>query len=560
MNEIVQREFDSLMELARGRCRDRQEMDTIRKAFEFADEAHKGVLRHTGEPFIVNSLQVAKIVVAKVGLGYKSICAALLEDVVETTDYGTEDLRRLFGDKIASLVEGLVNIDAILGPEIQGAALSEDPESVQAENLKRILLCMGDDVRVVLIKLADRLQCMRNLDSIPEARREKILGDTMMFFIPLAHRLGLYSIKSELENIWLKYVHPQEFRDIEERTDKDVAARSRELDAFIEPIAESLLEKGFKFTIKKRIKTPYSIWYKMRTKQVPFEQIYDLYAVRIVFDPDTDDLGKERDKAFIIYSTVSSMYKGKDSRFRDWIRHPKANGYEALHLTVMSNAGFWVEVQIRSRRMDDIAEKGIAAHWAYKNDGYLSESDSQMDRWLAKVQDILGSDNVNALDLLDLIEDNIFANDIVVFTPKGEQRCISKGSTALDFAYKVHTNVGNHAIAAKINSKLVPLSRVLKAGDQVEILTAKNAKPKPEWLSFLQTRSARRKMLDTLRADYPGLYSKAEEIMQKSAGLTSEVIPLKIHLRGQDRPGLIEDIENALKRIDGIESVEISKI
>lgn len=560
MNEKVQSEFDSLMELARGRCGDRQEMDTIRKAFEFADEAHKGVLQHSGEPFIVNSLQVAKIVVAKVGLGYKSICAALLEDVVENTDYTTDDLRGLFGDKIASLVEGLVNIDAILGQEKQGSVLPEDPESVQAENLKRILLCMGDDVRVVLIKLADRLQCMRKLDSIPEAKREKILSDTMMFFIPLAHRLGLYSIKSELENIWLKYVHPREFRDIEERTDKDVAARSRELDAFIEPIAESLLEKGFKFTIKKRIKTPYSIWYKMRTKQVPFEQIYDLYAVRIVFDPETDDLGKERDKAFIIYSTVSSMYRGKDSRFRDWIRHPKANGYEALHLTVMSNAGFWVEVQIRSRRMDDIAEKGIAAHWAYKNDGYLSESDSQMDRWLAKVQDILGSDNASALDLLDLIEDNIFANDIVVFTPKGEQRGISKGSTALDFAYNVHTNVGNHAIAAKVNSKLAPLSRVLKAGDQVEILTANKAKPKPEWLSFLQTRSARRKMLDTLRSDYPDLYLQAEEILRKSAGATSEVIPMKIHLRGHDRPGLIEDIEKALKRIDGIESVEISKI
>ena len=560
MNEKVQREFDSLMELAHGRCRNRQEMDTIRKAFEFASEAHKGVLQHSGEPFIINSIQVAKIVVSKVGLGYKSICAALLEDVVESTDFTTDDLRGLFGDKIANLVEGLVNIDVILSSETPGTALPDDSESAQAENLKRILLCMGDDVRVVLIKLADRLQCMRKLDDIPEAKREKMLSDTMMFFIPLAHRLGLYSIKSELENIWLRYVHPLEYKEIEERTDKDVAVRTRELDAFIEPIAESLLEKGFKFTIKKRIKTPYSIWYKMRTKQVPFEQIYDLYAVRIVFDPETEDIGKERDKAFIIYSTVSSMYRGKDSRFRDWIRHPKANGYEALHLTVMSNAGFWVEVQIRSRRMDDIAEKGIAAHWAYKNDGYLSESDNQMDRWLAKVQDILGSDNVNALELLDLIEDNVFASDIVVFTPKGEQRSISKGSTALDFAYKVHTSVGNHAIAAKVNSKLAPLSRVLKAGDQVEIITANNAKPKPEWLTFLQTSSARRKMLDTLRADYPELYLLAEEILCKADGGTAKVIPLKIHLCGKDRPGLAEEIEKSLKQIDGIESVEISKI
>ena len=491
MTPEVRQEFDALMDLARGRCRNSKEMDMVRKAFNFAYEAHKGVMQHTGKPFILYSMEVAKIVVTNVGLGYKSICAALLLGVIEDTDYTLDDVRRIFGDKIASLVEGLTNISNIL--ESDSAVISspeDDAERIQAENLKRILLSMGDDVRVVLIKLADRLQCMRSLDTMPEAKREKILADTMSIFIPLAHRLGLYSIKSEMENIWLRYVHPDEYKEIEARIDTDLVSRSRELDAFIEPIANALLDKGFRFTIKKRIKTPYSIWYKMKTKHVPFEQIYDLYAVRIIFDPQTDDLKEERDKAFVIYSTVTSLYRDKDSRFRDWIRHPKKNGYEALHITVMSNSGFWVEVQIRSRRMDDIAEKGIAAHWAYKNDGYLSEADNEMDRWLAKVQEVLSSDNIDSLELLDIIQDNISTSEIVVFTPKGEQRSIEKGSTALDFAYKVHTDVGNHAIAAKVNSKLVPLYKVLKSGDQVEIITAVNAQPKIQWLRFLHTRSA----------------------------------------------------------------------
>ncbi|MBR5905280.1 MAG: bifunctional (p)ppGpp synthetase/guanosine-3',5'-bis(diphosphate) 3'-pyrophosphohydrolase [Bacteroidales bacterium] len=560
MSGTLKKEYDSLMELARGRCRDKQEMDMVRKAYQVASEAHKGVLLHNGEPFVLHSVEVAKIVVANVGLGYKSICAALLVDVVEQTDYTVEHVRSMFGDKIAELVEGLANINNILDTESVVNPSGVYSEDVQAENLKRMLLNMGNDVRVVLIKLADRLECMRNLDDMPESKREKVLTETMGIFIPLAHRLGLYTIKSELENIWLRYVHPDEYNEIVRRTDTGLANRIKELDDFIEPIANALLEKGFRFAVKKRIKTPYSIWHKMKTKHVPFEQIYDLYAVRIIFDPETDDIVKERDKAFVIYSTVTSLYKGKDSRFRDWIRHPKKNGYEALHMTVMSQSGIWVEVQVRSRRMDDIAEKGIAAHWAYKNEGYLSEADTQMDRWLAKVQEILNSDSIDALELLDLLQDNFSNSEIVVFTPKGEQRSIPKGSTALDFAYKIHTKVGNHAIAAKVNQKLVPLSKTLRSGDQVEIITAVNAQPKLEWLTFLNTRSAKRKMMEWIREHAPKDVEQAEILLNSGAEEEPAELPIKIMLQGHDRPGLAEEIENALKKIDGIENVVISNI
>ena len=560
MSMTLKKEYDSLMELARGRCRDKQEMDMIRKAYEFASEAHKGVLLHSGQPFVLHSVEVAKIVVANVGLGYKSICTSLLVDVVEQTDYTVDHVRSMFGDKIAELVEGLVNINKILDTEVVVGPSGLYSEDAQAESLKRMLLSMGGDIRVVLIKLADRLECMRNLDDMPENKRERVLAETMGIFIPLAHRLGLYSIKSELENIWLRYVHPDEYNEIVKLTDSGLADRIKELDDFIEPIASALLEKGFRFAVKKRIKTPYSIWHKMKTKHVPFEQIYDLYAVRIIFDPETDDIVKERDKAFVIYSTVTSLYKGKDSRFRDWIRHPKKNGYEALHMTVMSNGGIWVEVQVRSRRMDDIAEKGIAAHWAYKDDGYLSEADTQMDRWLAKVQEILNSDSIDALELLDLVQDNFSNSEIVVFTPKGEQRSIPKGSTALDFAYKIHTKVGNHAIAAKVNQKLVPLSKTLRSGDQVEIITAVNGTPKPEWLTFLNTRSAKRKLMEWLKENAPGEADRVEQLLNSGVEDEPEGLPFKISLQGRNRPGLAEEIENALKKIDGIDGVVISNV
>lgn len=562
MSNNAAKEYEAFMKLADGRCRDEQEKALIREAYNVASEAHKGVRLHSGKPYIIRPLEVASIVVADIGLGCKSMCAALLFDVVENTDYTIEDVAHQFGDKIAALVEGLVNINNILDSDDTEGHPDSDSESVQAENFKRILLSMGNDVRVVLIKLADLLQRCRNLSSIPEERREKMLSETMSIFIPLAHRLGLYSIKSELENIWLRYSRPKEYQEIERRIDKDLDIRTRELDEFIAPIAATLKADGVSFTIKKRIKTPYSIWYKMRNKKVPFEQIYDLYAVRIIFDPGTENRKDERDMAFQVMSAVSQFYPSKTNRMRNWIDQPKNNGYEALHMTVMSNAGIWVEVQIRSRRMDDIAEKGIAAHWNYKNDGYLSESDSKMDLWLAKVQEILSSDSIDSLELLDIIQDDIVTNEIVVFTPKGEQRSIAKGATALDFAYKVHTNVGNQAIAAKVNMKLAPLSRVLMAGDQVEIITAKNAHPKPEWVRFLHTRSAKRKLLDWLRANAPEDLPRAEGILHPKgpAAPAPSIIPVRIVLRGYNRAGLADEIENALKRIDGIEDVVVSDV
>lgn len=497
---MIDKGYASLMEAARPRLRNEEQVQMVRKAFEFANQAHKNVRRRSGEPYIIHPIEVAKIVVSDIGLGCKSICAALLHDVVEDTGYTVEDIRSLFGDKIASLVDGLTKIKTVLDNEDRkGVTMST--ESLQAENFKRILLTLNDDVRVALIKLADRLHNCRTIEYMPEHKRDKILSETMFIFIPLAHRLGLYGVKSEMENIWLKYKEPEEYKEITEKINRNIAEREEDIDEFIKPIDEALKTAGYSFTIRKRIKTPYSIWYKMHNKHVPFEQIFDLYAVRIVFTPKLDGPQNERDQAYLIFSTITNLYRENVSRRRDWIAQPKNNGYEALHCTLMSHAGVWVEVQIRSRRMDDIAEKGIAAHWAYKKDGYISENDSEMDKWLAQVHDILLSNDVSALELLDIIHKDLVSSEIVVFTPKGDQKSIINGATALDFAYMIHTHIGNAAIAAKVNMKLVPLSQPLKSGDQVEIITAANAVPKMEWLQFLQTRYARSKVIEYFRAD-----------------------------------------------------------
>lgn len=497
---MIDKGYASLMEAARPRLRNEEQVQMVRKAFEFANQAHKNVRRRSGEPYIIHPIEVAKIVVSDIGLGCKSICAALLHDVVEDTGYTVEDIRSLFGDKIASLVDGLTKIKTVLDNEDRkGVTMST--ESLQAENFKRILLTLNDDVRVALIKLADRLHNCRTIEYMPEHKRDKILSETMFIFIPLAHRLGLYGVKSEMENIWLKYKEPEEYKEITEKINRNIAEREEDIDEFIKPIDEALKAAGYSFTIRKRIKTPYSIWYKMHNKHVPFEQIFDLYAVRIVFTPKLDGPQNERDQAYLIFSTITNLYRENVSRRRDWIAQPKNNGYEALHCTLMSHAGVWVEVQIRSRRMDDIAEKGIAAHWAYKKDGYISENDSEMDKWLAQVHDILLSNDVSALELLDIIHKDLVSSEIVVFTPKGDQKSIINGATALDFAYMIHTHIGNAAIAAKVNMKLVPLSQPLKSGDQVEIITAANAVPKMEWLQFLQTRYARSKVIEYFRAD-----------------------------------------------------------
>ena len=483
--QLISREFAELRESAVRRCANQQEIDTVQKAFDFANEAHKGVRRRSGEPYIIHPIEVAKIVVNEIGLGCKSIVAALLHDVVEDTDYTVEDIRNLFGDKIATLVDGLTKIKTVLDNEDKSKV-----KSIQAENFKRILLTLNDDVRVVLIKLADRLHNCRTIEYMPEHKRDKILGETMFIFIPLAHRLGLYGIKSEMEDIWLRYKEPQAFNEIKAKINRNANDKEKQIDDFVKEISQILDKMDIDYEIRKRVKSPYSIWHKMRTKNVTFEQVFDLYAVRIIFKPRTENVKAERSQCYAIYSAITNEYDYREDRFRDWIKQPKNNGYEALHCTVMSKSGIWVEVQIRSRRMNDIAEKGIAAHWAYKREGIVSESESEMDKWIAKVQEILMNPDVNALELLDIIHNDLTASEIFVFTPKGEQKAILKGATALDFAYMIHTHIGNKAIAAKVNLRLEPLSYVLRSGDQIEIITAQNENPKREWLDFLKTRKA----------------------------------------------------------------------
>ena len=500
--EVIARDYADLKEAARKRCADLKELEVVQKAFEFANEAHKGVRRRSGEPYILHPIAVAKIVVSKIGLGYKSIVAALLHDVVEDTDYTVDDIRNLFGEKVATIVDGLTKIKTVLDNEDKA-----QQNSMQAENFKRILLTLNDDVRVVLIKLADRLHNCRTIEYMPEHKRDKILSETMFIFIPLAHRLGLYEVKSEMEDIWLRYKEPEAFNDISAKINRNITDKEKEINAFIIPIEEALNKSGFKFEIKTRVKTPYSIWHKMQTKGITFDQIYDLYAVRIIFDPGygTSPLEKplesERDQCYHIFSIITGIYRYKADRVRDWVKYPKNNGYEALHCTLMSNSGIWIEVQIRSTRMNDIAEKGIAAHWAYKKDGFADENENEMDKWIVKVKEILVNPDVNALELLDLIHNDLIKTDIMVFTPKGEQRSIEKGATALDFAYAIHSQIGNKAIAAKVNLRLVPLSYVLKTGDQVEIITAENEKPKREWLNFLKTPKAKKFVLDHLKSE-----------------------------------------------------------
>ena len=483
--ELISRAWEVLKASAQKRCADEDELAVVRQAFDFANHAHHNVRRRSGEPYMLHPIAVAQIVVDDIGLGYKSIAAALLHDVVEDTDYTVEDIRERFGDRIALLVDGLTKIKNVL-----------DAPSMQAENFKRILLTLNDDVRVVLIKLADRLHNCRTIEHMPEHKRDKILSETMFIFIPLAHRLGLYSIKTEMENIWLRFKEPEAYEDVKSRIEKSVAEKGREMADFVLPIEEALTRAGFHFEIKKRIKTPYSVWHKMQTKGISFEEVYDLYAIRIIFDTDPRSAESERDQCYHIFSIVTGIYRYMPERLRDWVKHPKSNGYEALHCTLLSPSGVWVEVQIRTRRMDDIAEKGFAAHWIYKQHGTMGEGDYEMDAWLDRIKEILSNPDVNAVELLDMVHNDLTTSDIYVFTPKGEQRSLPKGSTALDFAYAIHTEIGSKAIAAKVNQHLVPLNAVLNTGDKVEIITAQDGKPQPEWLKFLVTHRARTVVTD----------------------------------------------------------------
>ena len=563
--EVIERDYADLKEAARKRCADQYELDQIQKAFVFANEAHKGVRRRSGEPYILHPIAVAKIVVSNIGLGYKSIIAALLHDVVEDTDYTVDDLSNLFGEKVATLVEGLTKIKTVLDNEDKA-----EKKSMQAENFKRILLTLNDDVRVVLIKLADRLHNCRTIEFMPEHKRDKILSETMFIFIPLAHRLGLYGIKSEMEDIWLRYKEPEAFNEITAKINRTVLDKDKEIDEFMAPIDSALQKAGFKFEIKKRVKTPYSIWKKMNTKGVPFDQIYDLYAVRVIFDQDPQSNETERDRCYHVFSIITSMYHYKADRMRDWVNAPKSNGYEALHCTVMSNSGIWIEVQIRSRRMNDIAEKGIAAHWAYKKDGFAGEEQSEMDKWITKVKEILVNPDLNALDLLDLIHNDLTQSEILVFTPKGEQRSIQKGATALDFAYAIHSQIGSKAIAAKANSRLVPLSYILKTGDQIEIITAENERPKKEWLRFVKTSRARRAILDQIKSERQTYIKIGKKMLEKRLSeigktLNDKVInslmeeyeifdskPEEMYFKIGCGMIILDELENKLKKYYGI--------
>lgn len=479
----------------------RKKVEKITKAFNFARHAHKGVRRLSGEPYIMHPLAVAQIVSGEIGLGSTSICAALLHDVVEDTDYTVEDIKNMFGEKIAQIVDGLTKISG---------GIFGDHASAQAENFRKLLLTMSDDIRVIIIKMADRLHNMRTLGSQPVNKRYKIAGETLYIYAPLANRLGLNAIKTELEDLSFKYEHPGEYDAIERKLAATEEKRNSIFEAFTAPIREQLDKMNFNYEIKARVKSPYSIWQKMQNKHVPFEDIFDILAVRIIFQPKKQE--EELNECFDIYVSISKIYKSHPDRLRDWVSHPKANGYQALHVTLMSPTGQWVEVQIRSQRMDEIAERGFAAHWKYKEGEHADkDSENELDKWLTTIQEILDDPQPNAIDFLDTIKLNLFASEIFVFTPKGELRTMPQDSTVLDFAFTVHTQVGSHCLGAKVNHKLVPMSYKLASGDQVEVITSKSAHVDKSWLNIVTSAKAKSKISAIIRKEEREARKKGEE-------------------------------------------------
>ncbi len=501
INDAFQRLLDNYLA-----SRHRKKVDIITKAFNFARQAHKGVRRLSGEPYIMHPIAVAQIACEEVGLGSTSICAALLHDVVEDTDYTTEDIENIFGPKIAQIVDGLT--------KISGGIFGEQA-SAQAENFKKLLLTMSDDIRVILIKICDRLHNMRTLQSQPANKQYKIAGETLYIYAPLANRLGLYKIKSELENLSFQYEHPEEYDSIKAKLANTEVSRHELFDQFTAPIEEALNKMGIKYEIKERVKSPYSIWNKMQNKHVTFEEIYDILAVRIIFTPEIRE--EEVNECFNIYVAISKIYKSHPDRLRDWLNHPKANGYQALHVTLMSKQGRWIEVQIRSDRMDEIAEQGFAAHWKYKEgtESEYTEDESELNDWLRTIKEILDDPQPDAMDFLDAIKLNLFASEIFVFTPKGEIKTMPTGCTALDFAFSIHTFLGSHCIGAKVNHKLVPLSHKLQSGDQVEILTSNSQHVQPSWINFVSTAKAKAKIQAILRRNSRDLQKQGEEMFDE---------------------------------------------
>jgi GTP diphosphokinase / guanosine-3',5'-bis(diphosphate) 3'-diphosphatase len=545
--KLIQSEYDSLVSNLL-RCNKPGDREQIEKAFKIANEAHWNMRRKSGEPYIIHPIAVAKIVNQEIGLGAKSITAALLHDVVEDTDYTLEDVERDFGPKIASLIDGLT--------KISGTYNKENSSSLQAENFRKMLLTLSDDLRVILIKIADRLHNMRTLDSMPEHKKMKVAGETIFLYAPLAHRLGLYAIKSELEDLSFKFRQPQIYEEIASKLKHSEKKNIALINKFSLPIIDKLINAGLKFDISGRPKSIFSIWKKMQSKNVPFEEIYDVLAIRIVFEPAPGI--PEKTQCWNIYSMITDTYLPKPDRLRDWISRPKPNGYEALHLTVMGPAGKWVEVQIRSKRMDEIAERGYASHWKYKGD---SEQESELDKWIKKIRIMLENPLADPIEFLDEFKMNLFSSEIMVFTPKGTLVSLPKGASALDFAYEIHTEIGNKAIGAKINYKLNPLNAVLMSGDQVEIITSDIAKPEKEWLSFVRTSKAKEAIKDALKTETTSRIQKGMEILEeklKELNVTPSAEVLKKLLLSYDvlnKDELYSGIELGTINLDNLKKI-----
>ncbi|MFA6923892.1 MAG: bifunctional (p)ppGpp synthetase/guanosine-3',5'-bis(diphosphate) 3'-pyrophosphohydrolase [Bacteroidales bacterium] len=471
----------------------------LRKALDLAIEAHKDMRRKSGEPYIYHPLDVAYIVANNIGLGVTSIVCALLHDVVEDTEYTLEDIRGMFGETIAKIIDGLTKI----------AGVFDQTTSLQAENFKKMLLTLSDDVRVILIKLADRLHNMRTLDSLSKEKQLKIASETLFLYAPLAHRFGLYEIKNELEDLGVKYIAPDVYNSITEKLAATQEVRDVYIQKFIEPVKKSLEKSGIKTRIFGRVKSVNSIWDKMKRKEIPFEEVYDLFAIRIIIDTPIE---KEKSDCWAAYSAVTDMYRPNPDRLRDWISTPKANGYESLHTTVMGPEGRWVEIQIRTERMDEVAEKGYASHWRYKE---AVSGENALDEWLKKIREQLDNSEANAVDFVDDFKLNLFAEEIFVFTPKGELRNMPVGSTALDFAYSIHTKIGNNCIGAKVNHQVVSLSYHLRSGDQIEILTSQKQKPDEEWLNYVVTAKAKTSIKDALKEERRFLSEQGKHTLEK---------------------------------------------
>jgi GTP pyrophosphokinase len=499
-NKEIVRRYRGLLRVC-NRSKSRADRNKIRKAFDVALEAHKDMRRKSGEPYIYHPLAVAKIAAEELGLGTLAIVCALLHDTVEDTYITLDDIENLFGKKERIIIDGLTKISGVF---------DHQTTSQQAENFRKMLLTLSDDVRVILIKLADRLHNMRTLDHMSREKQLKIASETLFMYAPLAHRLGLYNIKTELEDLALKFQDPEAFDDISNRLQKTQAVRTRFINQFTLPIRRALDNLGLQYEIKSRTKSVFSIWNKIHQKGVPFEEIYDLFAIRIIIKSDEEH---EKSDCWRVYAAVSDQYQPSPERLRDWISIPKSSGYEALHTTVMSPTGKWVEVQIRSERMDEMAEKGYAAHWKYKS---ASESpESKLDKWLSQIREVLESPSDNAIEFIDNFKLSLFSEEIYVFTPKGDLKTLPKGSTTLDFAFHIHSQIGSQCIGAKVNFKLVPLNHILRSGDQIEILTSKKQKPKEEWLHIAITASARQKIKAVLKDERKHIVEEGKEHLQR---------------------------------------------